>query len=125
MSLICKLMSARLFLVTKQKWYEIFDMGDLEVRQYVAASGQSAITIKTQKSNQIVLSFKVKSIPLSFKREFSNTSKDLWKASQVAFLKSSDFLSELSLVFRIEKYPNNCLASNLLHLQFLILPIDT
>ena len=42
-------MSARLFLVTKQKWHGIFDMGDLEVRQYVAASGRSAITIETQR----------------------------------------------------------------------------
>jgi len=42
-------MSARLFLVTKQKWHGIFDMSDLEVRQYVAASGQLAITIKTQR----------------------------------------------------------------------------
>ena len=49
MSSICKLMSARLFLVTKQKWHGIFDMSYLEVRQYVAASGQLAITIKTQR----------------------------------------------------------------------------
>ena len=49
MSSICKLMSARLFLVTKQKWHEIFDMSDLEVRQYIVASGQSVITIETQR----------------------------------------------------------------------------
>ena len=42
-------MSARLFLVTKQKWHGIFDMSYLEVRHYVAASGQLAITIKTQR----------------------------------------------------------------------------
>ena len=42
-------MSARLFLVTKQKWHRIFDMSDLEVRQYIAVSGQLAITIKTQR----------------------------------------------------------------------------
>ena len=42
-------MSARLFLVTKQKWYGIFDMSDLEVRQYVATSGQLVITIETQR----------------------------------------------------------------------------
>ena len=52
-------------------------MEDLYVRQYVAASGQSAITIETQGKNQIVTSFKVKSIPLSFRRGFSNTSNDL------------------------------------------------
>ena len=48
MSSICKLMSA-LFLVTKQKWYGIFNMSDLEIRQYVVAFGQLAITIETQR----------------------------------------------------------------------------
>ena len=42
-------MLARLFLVTKQKWHEIFDISDLEVKQYVVTSGQLAITIETQK----------------------------------------------------------------------------
>ena len=42
-------MSARLFLVTKQKWHGIFDMSDLEVRQCVAASDQLAITIEIQR----------------------------------------------------------------------------
>ena len=49
MSSICKLILAKLFLMTKQKWHEIFDMSDLEIRQYVAASGQLAIIIETQR----------------------------------------------------------------------------
>ena len=42
-------MSARLFLMTKQKWHGIFDMSDLKVSQYIATSDQLAITIETQR----------------------------------------------------------------------------
>src|SRR5208337_4566734 len=46
------------------------------------------------------------------------------KVSRTAILKLFDFFSLLSRDFRIGKYPNNCLASGLLRLQLLILPID-
>ena len=45
---ICKSILEKLVLVTKQEWQEKFDMSDLKVRQYVAASGQSAIITETQ-----------------------------------------------------------------------------
>ena len=48
MSSICKSILERLFLATKQEWQGKFDMADLKVRQYVAASGQSAIITETR-----------------------------------------------------------------------------
>ena len=59
MSSICKSILERLVLVTKQEWQEKFDMGDLKVRQYVAASGQSAIITKTQGKTKLYYRLKL------------------------------------------------------------------
>ena len=47
-----KFISERWFFVTKQKWHGLFKFDDLNVKQNVEASGQSAIITETFGKNQ-------------------------------------------------------------------------